>query len=116
MLGDAETRPSSYGRKCESYVGPSIFYEKFEIRYDLIVSDHLVGEYLSLLEIFREIKDDDHADEFTTDTNWQATDKNLRDGNMPYDVQGEAVRETDYESLQKDFKASEEPNMIEVSA
>ena len=115
MLGDAETRPSSYGRKCESYVDPSIFYKKFEIRYDLIVSDHLVEEYLSLFEIFREIKDDDHADEFTMDSNWQVTDKNLRDGSMPYDVQGEVAR-IDYTPLQKDFEISEEPNMIGIPA
>jgi len=77
MLGDAETRPSSYGNKKGKYLDFQP-YRLPGMAHDLILFDPECKEYLGLVEIFREIKDDDHADEFTMDSNWQATDKSLK--------------------------------------
>ncbi|NIO23071.1 MAG: hypothetical protein GTN38_03540 [Candidatus Aenigmarchaeota archaeon] len=87
MLVDAETRPSLHGRNKEKSIDPSLFYEKFKIRYDLIVPDHVIGEYLNLLEIFREIRYDDHADELILEeNNWRATDRDHREGKQYEDA------------------------------
>jgi|GEM_PF-1887441 len=101
MPADAGNRPS-YGRSKAIFPAPALFYEKFEMRYDLILPDREVGERMDLLEIFREIRDDDHADEFTADTNAQATDKNHRDGNMPYDALEDPQKGNDYVAMDED--------------
>ena len=79
MLGDAGNRPYSYGRSKGKSLDPALFYEKFKIRYDLILPDQEVEERIDLLEILREIKDDDHADRLISVrqqwTNWWQQNK-----------------------------------------
>jgi len=74
MLGDVASRPYSYGRNKEKFLDPTLFYEKFKIRYDLTVSDQEIEEYTDLLSILIEMINDDHADELRRDTNWEETD------------------------------------------
>jgi hypothetical protein len=98
MLGDVDSRPSSYGRSKEKSLDPFLLYEKFKILYDLIVSDREVEEHLNLLEIFREIKDDDHADELREDTNWEETDVDHNKLEEAY-FESEKPEKTDYKEL-----------------
>jgi hypothetical protein len=98
MSGDADSRPYSYGRSRDKNVDFVLFYKKFEIRYDLIVSDETVEGYLNLFEIFRETKDDDHADELRKDTNWEETDVDHNRIEEAY-VEVETPEKTDYPML-----------------
>jgi len=69
MLYNDVSGPSKHGKDRKS-VDLFLSYEPFKIRYDLIVFDYYdpeVKECLDLLGIFQEIRDDDHADEFTLD-------------------------------------------------
>ena len=70
MLYNDVSRPSAHGRSEEKSVEVLPSYGPFKIRFNLPVFDyHIpeVEEYLDLLGILREIRDDDHADEFTLD-------------------------------------------------
>jgi hypothetical protein len=98
MLGDDVSRPYSYGRSRDKNIDLVLFYKKFEIRYDLIVSDQEVEGYLNLSEIFRETRDDDHADELRKETNWEENDVDHNRIEEAY-VESENPEKTDYPML-----------------
>lgn len=107
MLGDDVFRPSEYGRSKEKLIHPALSHPALSyVRRDIAVSDYEVEEYTNLTEIFREIRDDDHADEFTEDNNWQATDKDHRNV-KPYEDSENLHVNMDYIPLDEEEEDTE---------
>jgi hypothetical protein len=95
MLGDVVSRP--YNGVERAKISELFLSYALKIPYQVLDTSIRYNSlnFGALTELLEQMKED-HLDEMREDTEWEVTDKDIRDGNRPYDAGEEPAKRMDY--------------------